>query len=79
MANNAKVVKSPFWGPLLRQQEEGHCEALDSVPEGLLSARVCLVRCRGTLVHSPAGAFRATAAPRRAGSLEHGGGVSRGA
>lgn len=28
MANKAKVGRSLFWGPLLRQQEEGHCEAL---------------------------------------------------
>lgn len=66
MANNAKVGRSPFWGPLLPRQEEGHCEALvDSVPEGHRRARVCLVRRRGTLIHSPAGTSRATAARRR--------------
>lgn len=65
MANNAKVGRSLFWGgPLLWQQEEGHCKALDSILQGLRSARACLVRRRGTLVHSPVGAFRATAAPR---------------
>lgn len=53
------MVLGRWGGALLGQQEEGHCEALDSVPEGRRSARVCLVSQRGTLVHSPAGASRA--------------------